>query len=155
MNAAVADMVEGVTPFPYVRECLERFKEETDIVVVSGTPTEALRKEWDEHRIDDYVRFIAGQEMGKKSLHLELAAGGKFPEDNQLMIGDSPGDLKAARAVGAHFFPVNPGHEERSWERLHEEGIDAFLNGTFGGSYQEELIAEFESLLPSVPPWER
>lgn len=33
------------------------------------------------------------------------------------MIGDAPGDLKAARGNGALFFPVNPGDEEESWKR--------------------------------------
>jgi phosphoglycolate phosphatase-like HAD superfamily hydrolase len=154
VNAAVEDMVHGVTPFPFVRESLERLRESADIVVVSGTPTGALRREWDEHDIDQYVRLIAGQEMGKKSLHLSLAAGGKYPSHHQLMIGDSPGDLKAANSTGAAFFPVNPGHEEASWQQFYEEGIDKFLSGSYSGAYQEALINEFLSLLPEKPPWE-
>jgi len=153
VNAAVDDMVEGVTPFPYVRESLERLQAETDIVVVSGTPTGALRKEWDEHKIDGFVRLIAGQEMGKKNVHLQLAAGGKYPADHQIMMGDSPGDLKAAQAVGAHFFPINPGHEEASWERFYKEGIEAFLEGRYSREFQDELLAEFQALLPENPPW--
>ena len=37
------------------------------------------------------------------------------------MIGDAPGDMKAARANGALFFPINPGHEDESWERFYDE----------------------------------
>jgi len=153
VNEAVDDMVEGDTPSPYVREILERLPADTDIVVVSGTPTGALRKEWDVHKIDGFVRLIAGQEMGKKNVHLQLAAGGKYPADHQIMMGDSPGDLKAAQAVGAHFFPINPGHEEASWERFYKEGIDAFLEGRYSREFQDELLAEFEALLPENPPW--
>jgi hypothetical protein len=51
------------------------------------------------------------------------------------------------------FFPINPGAEEISWERLYEEGIDRFLAGTFAGDYQKELLAEFDRYLPSHPPW--
>ncbi|NLE16977.1 MAG: HAD family hydrolase, partial [Propioniciclava sp.] len=29
-----------------------------------------------------------------------------------------------------------------------------FLDGTFAGEYQESLIAEFNSYLPDVVPWE-
>ena len=32
-------------------------------------------------------------------------------------------------------------------------GIDRFLNGTFAGVYQQELLAEFANYLPERPPW--
>ena len=54
------------------------------------------------------------------------------------MIGDAPGDYKAAVANDALFFPINPGAEEASWKRFYEEGIDRFLAGTFAGEYQAE-----------------
>jgi phosphoglycolate phosphatase-like HAD superfamily hydrolase len=69
------------------------------------------------------------------------------------MIGDAPGDMSAARANGALFFPVNPGHEEESWQRFREESVHRFLNGEYAGSYEASLIADFEKLLPSLPPW--
>ena len=71
------------------------------------------------------------------------------------MIGDAPGDLNAARGAGALFYPINPGHEEASWERFYLEGCDRFLKGHYAGSYEEQLIAEFDRYLPDVPPWER
>jgi phosphoglycolate phosphatase-like HAD superfamily hydrolase len=101
------------------------------------------------------VQVIAGQEMGKKALHLELAARGRSPSDRILMIGDAPGDMNAARANGALFYPVNPGHEEESWQRFHEEAILKFLAGEYAGDYEAALIAEFEKMLPEVPPWKR
>jgi phosphoglycolate phosphatase-like HAD superfamily hydrolase len=99
------------------------------------------------------VRVIAGQEMGKKALHLELATEGRYAADHVLMIGDAPGDMKAARANGALFFPVNPGHEEESWQRFYEDAVHRFLAGEYEGEYEALLIAEFEKLLPEVPPW--
>lgn len=155
VNAAIADMVHGVPPFPYVRESLELLQTQADVVVVSATPGEALRREWEEHDIAKYARVIAGQEMGTKKQHLALAAKGKYPSDRILMIGDAPGDMEAARANGALFFPINPGHEERSWERFCKEGLGKFFAGEFAGSYESGLIAEFEKLLPAVPPWKR
>lgn len=154
-NAAVERMVQGVPPFPLVRESLERLSREADLLVVSQTPTEALVREWREHAIDSYARLIAGQELGTKSEHLAYAGGGKYGRDRVLMIGDAPGDLKAAQDNGALFFPINPGHEERSWELLSREGIDRFLSDRFAGEYQERLIHEFHAYLPDRAPWER
>ena len=155
VNATVADIVHGVPPFPYVRESLEFLADKADMIVVSATPVEALTREWEEHDIAKYVRVIAGQEMGKKALHLELAAKGKYASGHVLMIGDAPGDMKAARANGALFYPINPGHEEESWQRFYEEAMHKFLAGEYAGDYEASLIAEFEALLPEVPPWKR
>jgi len=155
VNASIADMVHGVPPFPYVRESLAFLADKADMIVVSATPLEALRREWEEHDIARYVRVIAGQEMGKKALHLNLAAGGKYPPEHVLMIGDAPGDMQAARANDALFYPINPGHEEASWQRFYEEAVHRFLAGEYGGAYEAALIAEFEQLLPERPPWKR
>ncbi len=153
VNACIADMVHDVPPFPFARECFDKLAERADIICVSQTPGEALQREWDEHGIARYAAVIAGQEMGSKSEHLRLAAEGKYSPDHCLMIGDAPGDLKAARANGFLFFPINPGHEEESWRRLYEEAMARFFAGTYAGDYETKLIAEFEALLPDVPPW--
>jgi len=155
VNATVADIVHGVPPFPYVRESLERAQGKADMIVVSATPGEALTREWEEHDIAKYVKVIAGQEMGKKAQHLALTAGGKYAPEHILMIGDAPGDMKAARANDALFFPINPGHEEESWQRFYEEALDRFLAGEYAGDYEARLIAEFDKLLPEIPPWKQ
>ncbi|MFW5710089.1 MAG: HAD family hydrolase, partial [Bacteroidota bacterium] len=79
----------------------------------------------------------------------------KYEDDRIMMIGDAPGDLRAARDNGVLFFPVNPGHEEESWERFHNEGLNKFLNGKYKGDYERMLIEEFESYLPELPPWKK
>ncbi len=155
VNATIADMVHGVPPFPYVRESLAFLADKADMIVVSATPVEALTREWKEHDIARYVRVIAGQEMGKKQLHLELAAKGKYAPDHVLMVGDAPGDLRAAKANGALFYPINPGEEEASWQRFYEEAMHKFLAGEYAGAYEQSLIEAFEALLPDVPPWKR
>jgi phosphoglycolate phosphatase-like HAD superfamily hydrolase len=155
VNATIADMVHGIPPFPYVRESLLALQGKADAMVVSATPGEALVREWQEHDIARYARVIAGQEMGTKKVHLALAAKGKYASDHILMIGDAPGDMQAAQANGALFFPINPGHEEVSWERFYKEGMARFFAGTFAGAYETALIAEFEKLLPDTPPWKK
>jgi phosphoglycolate phosphatase-like HAD superfamily hydrolase len=155
VNTTIADMVHGVPPFPYVSESLETLFDKADMIVVSQTPNEALEREWKEHGIDRYVRVIAGQERGKKSEHIALATKGQYAPDHILMIGDAPGDLNAARANDALFFPVNPGHEEESWQRFYEEAVHKFLAEEYAGDYEAKLIAEFERFMPEVPPWKR
>ena len=155
VNAAIEDLVFGVPPFPLVRECLQRLTETADAMVVSQTPTPALEREWAEHDVAQYVRLIAGQELGSKTDHLRLAAGSKYPPKHVLMIGDAPGDFKAAKSNHALFFPIVPGREETSWQRFYDEGIERFFNGQFAGEYEEALIAEFNTSLPEHPHWQR
>ncbi len=153
INEAVARVVKGVKPFPVVRECLEKLQGHADIIVVSGTPAEALIREWEEHDIDKYVSIIAGQEMGSKKEHLKFTTEEKYAEGHLLMIGDAPGDLKAARANNVLFYPINPGHEEASWERFYNEIIDLFLADKYTRDFEMELINDFNSYLPEKPSW--
>src|SRR6202020_310370 len=97
VNACVDDIVHGVPPFPLLRETLEKIGHKADAMVISQTPTPALEREWAEHGIKKYVTIIAGQEMGTKTEHLKFAAVGKYPPQKILMIGDAPGDFKAAK----------------------------------------------------------
>ncbi|HEX2475910.1 MAG TPA: HAD family hydrolase [Lacipirellulaceae bacterium] len=151
VNKAIAEMVRGVPPFPFVRQCLERFAERADMLVCSQTPNAALEAEWAEHDLSRFVLAICGQEVGSKKE--SLAAAKQYPPNHTLMIGDAPGDYKAAAANHCLFFPINPGAEEASWRRLFEEGIRRFFEGSFAGAYQERLLAEFDASLPERPPW--
>ncbi|MDP6904138.1 MAG: HAD family hydrolase [Verrucomicrobiota bacterium] len=153
VNATVKEIVYNVPPFPLVRETLDKAKAQADCMVISQTPVEALEREWEETSLRENVLMIAGQEMGTKTEHLEFAAKDKYQPNNILMIGDAPGDHKAATANEALFFPINPGNEEASWERLHNEGLNHFFAGTFSGKYQDQLLEEFSSYLPKTPSW--
>ncbi len=153
VNEDIAEMVYGIAPFPWVKESLEKITKSADSIVVSQTPVEALVREWEENKIDNYVRIIAGQEYGTKTEHLALAAKGKYPDNKILMVGDAPGDLKAAKKNGVLFFPINPGHEEASWKLFHDEALNHFFAGTYEGEYEEKLIETFQSYLPEHPHW--
>ncbi|HMJ88546.1 MAG TPA: HAD hydrolase-like protein [Candidatus Acidoferrum sp.] len=153
VNETVEDLVHGVPPFPLVRETLARINAKADAMCISQTPVDALKREWAEHGIDQFVKIIAGQEMGTKTEHLEFAARDKYPAANILMIGDAPGDFKAAKTNGALFFPINPGKEELSWKRLHDESLDRFFTGTYAGDYEAALVKEFDACLPEKPGW--
>ena len=153
VNAAIEDIVHGVPPFPFFRESLRQMVERADVIVVSQTPTEALVREWQEHDIARYVRFIAGQELGTKTEHLQFAAAGKYPPEQMLMIGDAPGDFKAAQGNRARFYPIVPGREEAAWERFAKEALGRFFAGTYVGAYEGALVQEFDASLPEKPEW--
>ena len=152
VNETVDKIVgEGVPPFPMVRESLEKLQGKADVLVVSATPQAALQKEWANQGLLPFVQSICGQEVGTKKESLAYAS--LYPKNHALMIGDAPGDYKAALANNALFFPINPGEEEASWKRFFEEGAQKFLNEEFAGDYQQELLDDFNSHLPTTPPW--
>ena len=153
VNAQIADIVHGVPPFPLVRECLDKALARADLMVISQTPCDALEREWAEHELAKFVKVIAGQEIGTKTEHLQFATADKYPADKVLMIGDAPGDHKAAKANGVLFYPVLPGGEEASWELLHDEALERFFAGTYAGDYEAELFAKFDACLPEHPSW--
>ncbi len=153
VNKDIAELVYGMPPFPLVRESLVKLTQKADSIVVSQTPVEALEREWVENGIDGFVRVIAGQEFGTKTEHLKYAAKGKYPDNKILMIGDAPGDFEAAKSNGVLFFPVNPGDEEKSWERFYNEALDKFFEGSYAGDYEKMLIHEFDAHLPTNPSW--
>jgi len=153
VNKIISEIVYDIPPFPFVKESLIKLNEKADAMVVSQTPVEALTREWEEHKIENYVRLIAGQEFGTKTEHLKYAAKGKYPDDKILMIGDAPGDFDAAKSNGVLYYPINPGHEDASWERFYTEALDRFFAGTYKGEYENKLIEEFNKYLPENPTW--
>lgn len=155
VNAAIERIVHGMMPFTPVKPSMLALAPEADLACVSATRNVDLAREWTFAGILDDVDLLCGQEVGTKEQILQMTAVGKYPKDHMLMMGDAPGDLAAARSAGALFFPINPGYEADSWDRFYSEGYKKFLEGTFAGAYEDELIREFEALLPEVPPWQK
>ncbi len=156
VNQRIEETVRNVPPFPWMRESLALMRGKADVMVVSATPGEALAREWQEHDLARHIALIAGQELGSKKEHLELAASReRYSRERVLMIGDAPGDLKAAQTNGVLFYPINPGHEEESWLRFFEDALPRFFSGAYAGEFMRQRISEFEALLPETPPWKR
>lgn len=153
VNRSIGEVVRNVPPFPYVRESLELLVAKADVMVVSATPGEALNREWTEHGLKRFASVIAGQETGSKKEQLALATEGRYDRAKVLMVGDAPGDRKAAEANGVLFYPIEPGREDESWRRFHDEALPRFLEGAYAGPYMNERVARFEALLPDRPPW--
>jgi phosphoglycolate phosphatase-like HAD superfamily hydrolase len=153
LNRSIAELVKDVPPFAFVRECLESMQDKADVIVVSATPGEALVREWDEHGLHPLVSLIAGQELGNKRELLSITAAGRYEPEKILMVGDAPGDLNAAQAIGALFYPIDPGAEDASWQRFFEEGLPRFFAGTYAGDYMAAQMGRFRTLLPDRPTW--
>lgn len=151
VNASVKRIVRGVPPFAACRAGLESLRRKADLLVVSQTPMETVEAEWVEHGIRGLIRGIAGQEAGTKAESIRAATEGRYEKRSVLMIGDSWGDLEAAREGGVLFYPIIPGRAEESWERLIESAAPLFFEGRYSGDFSKAIVREFEAALPEVP----
>jgi phosphoglycolate phosphatase-like HAD superfamily hydrolase len=153
VNWAVGEIVRGIPPFPFVRESLESIADKADVVVVSATPIEALQREWKEHGLAQHTSRIWGQEAGTK--REQIAALLDHHDANHIiMIGDAPGDLRAAHENGVLFYPIIPGCETESWKGFFESVAERFFALNYTTDYEQQLIATFLGALPDTPPWE-
>ena len=153
VNRRVAERAADVPPFEWARKGLAKIRAASDSLCVSQTPAEALLREWKTQDLLQYVDTIAGQEIGTKAEQLSLAAADRYGPGRILVMGDAMGDLEAARAVGAAFYPIKPREEETSWKRFCEDVYDEFLAGRYTGEREDRLVDEFRALLPETPPW--
>lgn len=153
INQDIHNNMRPVPPYPSALQALQLIRANSDVIVISQTPEEALVKEWNLHNIHGFVDLIAGQELGTKAEHIRIATEGKYAPDRVLMIGDAQGDLAAAKMTGTLFYPITPGREELSWQRFCAEAYGRFQEGTFAGTYADALAAEFNAALPDTPPW--
>ncbi len=156
VNASIADIVHDVPPFPFVRESLEALGNVADMMVrLPDAGRGAARgngKSTTSPSTPPSSRPGDGQQDRAPEARRRAAS---MPKDHVLMIGDAPGDFKAAQANGFLFFPVNPGSEDKSWQRFYEEAMARSSRAPTPATTRAKLIAEFEALLPDVPPWKR
>lgn len=136
-------------PFPGVKDVLKEIHDLADIAIVSSANSEALYSEWERHGLMEHVDAVYGQEAGSKAAAIEELKAHGYADDEVLMVGDAPGDLKAAQANDVLYYPILFGNEEKSWMRLSQEGITKFVNKEYAGAYHEQVVGEFEDLLKS------
>lgn len=154
VNEKVEAQSKELPPFSGVAASIELMRCMADLFVLSQTPLPALLREWEGAGLAGKMRAIVGQDAGSKIACLGAMAG-RYPPGQVLMLGDAPGDREAARANGAHFFPIIPGREAESWRLLQDEGYGRFTDGAFAGEFQTLLDCEFASAFPECPPWEQ
>jgi phosphoglycolate phosphatase-like HAD superfamily hydrolase len=144
-----------IPPFDRVKECLELMAQYADILIVSKTPYTDLANYWEAQGIAKYVQIIAGQEMGSKGHHIEVAKKTGEYEDNQvLMIGDGGGDLKAVKVNKGLFYPTPPGQEQEAWNNF-PDAFQRFTKREYKGEFEEKLLDQFKKSLLTSPPWQK
>ena len=107
-----------------------------DVICCSQTPTEALVREWQENGIDRFPGSLPARSWAPRPNISRMPPRASMPTYHVLMIGDVPGDLKAARSVKALFYPIDPGDETESWKRFYEEALKRFSAGGYAGGYE-------------------
>ena len=152
VNKTIEEIVRGVPPFPYVRECLEKLTAAADMIVVSATPSEALKREWEEHDLAKYVaRSAARRSAARKN---RSPTPSKYPAGPHADDRRRPRRLQGGRGQRRLVLsdqsrrtktPVGGGSTTRA--------STASSTGTFAGEYQEQLLDEFDAILPEQPPW--
>lgn len=131
------------SPFEGVEEALKLIKGKADVVIVTASNGQEIRREWEDSGLMEYADLLLSQESGTKEMCLRSLTEHGYEKDHVLMIGDAPADKMAAESAEALFYPVLAYQETESWEEFAEEGLKRFLEGTFAGTYQEEKIKEF------------
>ena len=144
-----------IPPFDKVKECLELMAQYADILIVSKTPYSDLANYWEAQGIARYVQIIAGQEMGSKGHHIEVAKrAGNYEDDQVLMIGDGGGDLKAVKANNGFFYPTSRGQELGAWNNF-PQAFQRFIKREYKGEFEDKLLQAFNQALLTSPPWQQ
>ncbi|MBE6036807.1 MAG: HAD family hydrolase [Clostridiales bacterium] len=146
-------IVHGVAALPGVKEAFAQLAEFADIVIVSATPHEAIVREWGAQGLLEHITVVAGQELGTKKDCIRMAMEGKYSPDKVLMVGDAPGDHKAASDNGVLYYPIIPNHEVESWAALRAEAAEKFRRGQYAGAYMDGLLERFYAELKDNPDW--
>ena len=155
VNRTFPHVSAKIPPFDKVKECLELMAQHADILIVSKTPYADLSNYWKAQGIDKYVQIIAGQEMGSKGHHIEIAKkAGKYEDDQVMMIGDGGGDLKAVKENKGLFYPTPPGKEKEAWEKF-PEAFQKFIERKYQEEFEDNLLDIFEKALLTSSPWQQ
>lgn len=130
-------------PFDGVKEVLKVAHEKADIAIISSANQEAVREEWSQHGLMEFADIMLTQEMGSKEFCIGEMLKKGYVHNQVLMVGDAPGDKKAAETNGILFYPVLVRRETQSWRLLLEEGLSRFWNLSYEGSWEEKLKKAF------------
>lgn len=144
VNEKIAALpLDELQPFSGVKETLEAACMYADIAVVSSANRKAVEEEWQRCGLASMATVFLTQDDGSKAFCIgELLKKGYFME-NVLMLGDAPGDEKAALANHVLFYPILVKEETASWERFRRDALPRFLQGNYAGTYQEEQTVRF------------
>lgn len=149
VNQAIKDYDGAVLAFEGVREALAFLKTKGKVFVVSSANKEAVLEEWQQQGLLEFVDDLYCQDRGKKEDVLASLVAEGYDRNRMVMIGDSPGDLKAAEQNGVHFYPILVGQEAASWEALLETYSQLLSDEKWTKEVAAELADQFWKNLES------
>lgn len=139
---------QKVKAFNEAVKCLKEIAKFSDIAIVSSGNKEAIVKEWTDNKIIVYVKHLFSQEEGSKSDCIKkLIDKEGYDKNNILMIGDAPGDLKAAENNGVGFYPIIYDREDECWNELRINWLSKFVNNKISKSDIDKLKNKFLKIL--------
>src|SRR3954447_12052199 len=148
VNHAIEEKLAGKDkPVEGAKEGLEAAGNVANVAIVSSANGAAVLDEWTRHELAPYVDVMLGQEAGTKAYCIQEMKKFGFDNAHVLMVGDAPGDLDAANKNGVFYYPILVGKEKFSWDRFQNEALGKFIDGSFEGEYQQQLINEFNNNL--------
>ncbi|MDO4666500.1 MAG: HAD hydrolase-like protein [Streptococcus sp.] len=143
VNENIRNYKGDVASFSGVQKAIKILSQLGKVYVVSSANKGAVDHEWEKEGLVPYISEFYCQDKGKKEDVLALLK--QFDNSSKLimMIGDSPGDLEAARKNDVLFYPILADKEVESWSNLISKELQFFLDGTYGEERQENLINQF------------
>lgn len=134
---------EEKKPFAGAKEAITWAHTCADVAIVSSANLDAVLEEWEKHGLLAHVDIVLAQNAGSKAACIEKLLTFGYDREKVMMIGDAPGDRKAAQKNGVFYYPILVRKEKESWERM-KEAVEKLKNGSFDEAYQTMLSEEFE-----------
>lgn len=144
VNKKIEEISPLVKPFDNVKKTIKALSEKADIAIVSSANPKAVEDEWTRFGLMEYITYVMAQDKGTKKDCINTLLSMGYTRNKTLMVGDAPGDRKAALSNSVRFFPIVVRKETDSWNMLSTESNQKFFDGTFDDAYQKELIYLFE-----------
>jgi len=129
--------------FPGAAEGLRAAHLQADVAVVSSANRQAVEEEWTEQGMLDSADIVMAQDSGSKGACIAKLLEEGYAPERVLMVGDAPGDWKAAQKNGVWFYPILVRQEAESWKQFAEEALPRLLAGNFTQDYQQMLLDLF------------
>lgn len=143
VNAGIEEIAAQIKPFAGVGEALSLIQKNADIAIVSSANPQAVQDEWTRFGLMDKATYVMAQDAGTKTDCISKLLQMGYENHQVLMIGDAPGDQKAAENNGVWYYPILAGQETVSWTQLSAYGLQMLFSGQFTHRYQSELIDAF------------
>ncbi len=134
---------EDKKPFEGVKEALEYAHQYGDVAIVSSANRQAVVEEWELYGLLDHVDLILAQDVGSKAYCIQELLKKGYAKEKVLMVGDAPGDRDAAKKNGVYYYPILVRHEKKSWSEFVKVAVGKLVDGSYGGTYQEQKETEF------------